>query len=158
MKNVLLCLVLGTAAAFASASEIHIAESIPYEDEGRIDNRITSECTEIGARMSQSIEKHGKSSGLIIVRDGNTATDATYAKLQITSAMSAGNAFIGHSKGMSVYGELYRNGELVHKTTFNRNSMGGMFGGFKGSCSVLYRTANVLGKDIAKWLGGQESR
>ena len=30
--------------------------------------------------------------------------------------------------------------------------MGGMFGGFKGSCSVLNRTAKVLGTDLAKWI------
>ena len=30
--------------------------------------------------------------------------------------------------------------------------MGGMFGDFKGSCSVLNRTAKVLGMDIAKWV------
>lgn len=154
-KNVLLGLLMSSAAAFASASEIHIAEKIPYEDEGRMDNRITSECTEIGTRLSQSIEKYGKDNGLVIVRDGSTDAGVSYAKLQITSAMSAGNAFIGHAKGMSVYGEFYRNGEPVHKTTFNRNSMGGMFGGFKGSCSVLYRTANTLGKDIAGWLAVQ---
>jgi hypothetical protein len=30
--------------------------------------------------------------------------------------------------------------------------MGGAFGGFKGSCSVLGRTVKALGKDIAQWL------
>ena len=56
---------------------------------------------------------------------------------------------------MTVYGELFQNGHVIHKTTLNRNSMGGVFGGFKSSCSVLYHTANVLGKDIANWLNTQ---
>ncbi|OSI17388.1 hypothetical protein [Neisseria dumasiana] len=154
-KSVLLCLLMGSAAAFASAADIHIAETVPYEDESRIDNRITSECTEIGSRLSQAVEKYARENQITVIRDGNTDPEVSYAKLHITSAMSAGNAFIGHAKGMSVYGELYRNGQPVHKTTFNRNSMGGMFGGFKGSCTVLYRTANALGKDIAAWLATQ---
>ena len=154
-KNVLLGLLAGCAAAFVPAAEVHIEEAVPYEDAGRIDNRITSECTEIGSRIAQAAERYGQERGVTVVRDGRTGADVSYAKLHITSAMSAGNAFIGHAKGMSVYGELYRNGVRVHQTTFNRNSSGGMFGGFKGSCSVMYRTANALGKDIAAWLAAQ---
>ncbi len=30
--------------------------------------------------------------------------------------------------------------------------MGGLFAGFKGSCSVLGRTVKAIGKDIAEWL------
>lgn len=157
-KSILVLSALTALVPAVSAAEIHIAEKIPYEDEGRIDHRITSECSEIGSRISQAIEKYAQEKQLNIVRDGKTDTATAYADLKITSAMSAGNAFVGHAKGMSVYGELYQNGKLVHKTTFNRNSMGGMFGGFKGSCSVLYRTGNALGKDIANWLAAQSGQ
>lgn len=147
-----------TALSAASAAEIHIAEQIPYQDEGRIDYRITSECTKIGAIMSESIVKHATEKGLTVVRSTNPENHSRYAKIKIDSAMSAGNAFVGHAKGISVYNELFQNGNIVHKTTLSRNSTGGMFGGFKGSCSVLYRTANVLGKDIAGWLAAQSKQ
>ena len=33
-----------------------------------------------------------------------------------------------------------------------RNSSGGMGAGFKGSCDVLERSVNAIGKDVAAWL------
>ena len=65
--------------------------------------------------------------------------------------MSAGNAFIGHAKGMAVSATLYVDGKQVSKKTFTRNSSGGMFGAYKSSCAVLNRTSKVLGSDIAQW-------
>ena len=56
----------------------------------------------------------------------------TYADIAITSAMSAGNAFIGYAKGMAVSATLYVDGKQVgKKNTFTRNSSGGMFGAYK---------------------------
>lgn len=137
------------ASTFAGA-DIHIDESIPYRDKEEIDNRIVSECSEIGSIMSESLRENAAKSGITVVRDG--LKQDTYADIAITSAMSAGNAFIGHAKGMAVSVTLYIDGKQINKTKFSRNSMGGMFGGFKGSCSVLNRTAKVLGMDIAKWV------
>jgi hypothetical protein len=51
-----------------------------------------------------------------------------------------------------VRGKLYQDGKEIGAFTGRRNSMGGAFGGFKGSCSVLGRTVKALGKDIAQWL------
>ena len=138
-----------SASAFAGA-DVHIDENIPYRDKEEIDNRIVSECLEVGSIMSESLRESAAKSGVTVVRDG--LKQDTYADIAITSAMSAGNAFVGHAKGMAVSVNLYIDGKQVKKTTFSRNSMGGMFGGFKGSCSVLNRTAKVLGTDLAKWI------
>lgn len=90
-----------------------------------------------------------------MVRSAAPENQAVYAKIEIESAISAGSAFIGHWKGISLSTTLYQDGRETAQNSFKRNSTGGMFGGFKGSCSVLYRTANVLGKDIAGWLTSQ---
>lgn len=37
----------------------------------------------------------------------------------------------------------------------SRNSSGGIGGGFKGSCAVLERCVNTLGKDVDAWLKKQ---
>ncbi|MCP2041732.1 hypothetical protein L1281_002346 [Neisseria sp. HSC-16F19] len=146
---------LAVFAATSALAEIHIAERIPYQDESRVDNRIVSECTEIGRIMSESVAQNGKARKLDIVRDGAQSGD--YVNITIEGVLSAGNAFIGHAKGMSIYAEYYRDNALVEKTTFNRGSSGGAFGVFKNSCSVLYRTANVLGRDVAGWLAKKEA-
>jgi hypothetical protein len=72
--------------------------------------------------------------------------------VHIKDASSRGNAFTGHHKSTLVVGKLYQDGELIGSFTGRRDSMGGMFAGYKGSCSVLGRTVKALGKDIAEWL------
>jgi hypothetical protein len=42
--------------------------------------------------------------------------------------------------------------ETQHKGPLRIFSGLGMVAGYKGSCSVLGRTARALGEDIAKWL------
>ncbi len=63
-----------------------------------------------------------------------------------------GNAFIGHQKYSASRGTLFENGEKIASFEARRQSMGGAFAGYKGSCSVLGRTVKAMGKDIAQWL------
>ena len=80
-----------------------------------------------------------------------------FLQLKIESAISAGNAFVGHHKQVTTSAHLFENGKEIGKTTVSRDSGGGAFGGYKGSCSVLRRCASTLGKDIAKWVKSQGS-
>jgi hypothetical protein len=72
--------------------------------------------------------------------------------LEITDAVSAGNAWIGHRKYVSVKGTLYKNGKKQAGFEASRVSMGGAFAAFKGSCKVLNRTVKAIAKDISIWL------
>ena len=72
--------------------------------------------------------------------------------VSITEAVSSGNAFIGHRKYSSIKGTLYNNGKKEAGFTAARLSGGGMWAGFKGSCSVLGRTVQGLGSDVTLWL------
>ena len=73
-------------------------------------------------------------------------------QLEIVDAVSMGNAWTGHQKYTKVSGTLYENGRRVAGFKARRNSMGGMWGGYKGSCSVLGRTVEAIGEDIGEWL------
>ena len=70
-----------------------------------------------------------------------------FLQLRIESAMAAGNAFVGHQKYVSTSAHLFENGKEIAQTTLSRDSMGGAFGGYKSSCSVLRRCVVTLGKD-----------
>lgn len=146
-----------TAAAvcvLASAQvwgEVHISPDVPYENKDNIAERIINECTAIGKVMSENAVKAGEGKGVKFVASEDFAKQDEYVKVEIVSATSAGSAMIGHWKGIAVSAEFYRKGKLVDKTKLERHSTGGMFGGFKGSCAVLNRTATTLGKDIAAW-------
>ena len=157
-KNVFLFITAPLAILPATAAEIHIAEQIPYKEGHNISPRITSQCTETGTILSESIAKHAAKKGITVIRSPNYESHSTYAKIEIDSATGIGSAMIGHWKGMALSGGFYQNGKESDKTTFKRHSTGGMFGGFKRSCSVFYRTANTLGKDVAGWLAAQSKR
>ena len=73
-------------------------------------------------------------------------------RMEIINAESAGNAWIGHRKSVTVKGWLYKDGQQSAKFVARRNSSGGMGAGFKGSCDVLERSVNAIGKDVAAWL------
>lgn len=143
-------------AAFDLAVPVVLLTVVPYQDEDGIANKVIEECTELGMQLSESTAKYMNDRGMSPLRQ--PSVDLKSAKqalnIKITSAVSAGNAFIGHRKSVSVRAELYKDGVLVAKTGKTRDSAGGAFGGFKSSCSVLERTVNTLGNDISKWLVG----
>ncbi len=53
---------------------------------------------------------------------------------------------------MTIRAEMLKGGAVVGTTVLTRSSSGGVFGGFKGTCSILDRVAGALGKDVAVWL------
>ena len=69
-----------------------------------------------GQHYVQIFARNCSQSDVTVIRDGKK--QGTYADIAITSAMSAGNAFIGHAKGMAVSAALYVDGKQVNKKTF----------------------------------------
>ena len=131
---------------------IHIQSIIPYAKGNHIASNIKSECL-LNTQLSEFIAKHAEENGMTIVR-GKASSNAKghVLLIEITDAISSGNAFIGHRKFVSIKGTLYKDGKKLAGFSGRRNSMGGFWGGFKGSCSVLGRTVEALGGDVARWL------
>ena len=149
----LLCISAASADSATGKKAITIPASIPYAAGAYIQKNIQSECDLPGHQvklLSEQLQSHG-----FAVRVSNSApeqSDDLYLKLEISNASSGGNAFIGHHKGLAVSGHLFRGSQELGNFIAYRHSGGGVFGGFKGSCSVLYRCADAIGADIAEWL------
>ncbi|MGO4611128.1 hypothetical protein AB4142_32840, partial [Variovorax sp. 2RAF20] len=47
--------------------------------------------------------------------------------------------------------ELIEGGTVARHVKLNRWSIGGFWGGFKGTCSILNRSAVALAKDLNRW-------
>ena len=140
--------------AFANEKTISISSEASYYDEKIIPSNIRTECSELGEQFSQATKKYLESNNwkVNLDDDAGKTSKGTSIKLQITNALSSGNAFIGHRKSVTILAELYKDGKLIDSYTTSRNSSGGFAGGFKGSCSILHRCVNTLGSDVAKWL------
>lgn len=140
-------------AAVDPATAIRIQSTIPFKSGNRIASNIKSEC-ELGNRLSDAlgIFASKKSIGLVKVDKIDTGARGKVLYVEITDAVSSGNAFIGHRKFSSAAGTLYNNGKKQAAFTAARISGGGFFGGYMGSCAVLGRTTKVIARDIIKWL------
>ncbi len=140
-------------SAIAENEKIYINQTIPFTDENSIAKAILTEC-QLPERQAEYIEEVAKENGLNLIRDNEAVITRKGRVLlvEISNAISVGNPFTGHRKQVSIKGRLLEDGTEVASFSGLRSSMGGMFGGFKGSCVVLERCLATLAKDINGWL------
>jgi type IV secretory pathway TrbL component len=148
-------LVLFPCAAFGQALLVSPAASYGTA----ISDNVKSECA-LGQTQTEAVLKHLGAAGITAQAAGSDAVPAQgrYLQLRIESAISGGNAFVGHRKQVTTSARLFENGKEIAQTTQSRDSTGGFFGGYKGSCNVLRRCALVVGKDIAAWVKAQPAK
>lgn len=137
-----------------SGSSISLVNSVPYSQNNDIRNKVINECTTLGSKLSKFTQSYSKKKGIeISLLDSVSVSGAgKVLQLEITDAVSQGNAFIGHRKFVEVKGSLWQDGKKIASFDGQRSSGGGFGAAYKGSCSVLGRCVKTLGKDIAGWL------
>ncbi|MBC8068163.1 MAG: hypothetical protein IAG13_07505 [Deltaproteobacteria bacterium] len=73
--------------------------------------------------------------------------------MEITHVMGFGGGLYSGPKQVVVKGTLTAGGQVVGSFEAKRTTVtGGAFGGFKGTCSLLHRTAKAVAKDVSEWL------
>ncbi|PMS21219.1 hypothetical protein C0Z18_08570 [Trinickia dabaoshanensis] len=130
---------LETPITYASGAEV--VEHV--KDECRVDDILTRRVGEALRRLNRTDE------GTI---PANTPPgDAEILRLEITYVMGVGGGAWTGPKAISVSADLIDNGKVVRHTKFKRWSVGGVWGAFKGTCSILDRTAVIISKDLRRW-------
>lgn len=142
------------ASGTAAASGILLQKPVPYAADNDISDAIKDEC-KINEQLADFVKQYSSEPVELVGGPVDTGSGRVL-QLEIVDAVSMGNAWLGHQKFTKVSGTLFEDGAEVASFRGRRNSMGGAFAGFKGSCSVLGRTAEVLGEDIAGWLAAPE--
>ncbi len=146
--------VAASFSTFSAAEPVSVQASVPYAADSKIAQNIRNECTKLGPQLAEFTQQFGKKTGVDVklVSSIDTAQPGRVLQIEITEAVSMGNAFMGHHKYSAARGTLFENGKKIASFEARRQSMGGAFAGYKGSCSVLGRTVKAMGKDIAQWL------
>lgn len=145
---------LGTLAVvpFAQAADFTAPRAVPFAEDSIVAGNIKRECA-IATQLPAALVRFAAEAGnRVELQDAPDTSSGQVVKMEIHDAQSAGNAWTGHHKSVTVKGSLYRDGQQVAKFVARRNSRGGFGAGFKGSCAVLERTVNAIGKDVAEWL------
>jgi hypothetical protein len=140
--------------SMASADEVRMVSIVPYSEHAEIADNILKECAEIQEQLAHFSREYAAENGITVtlVDEVSSSDPGRVLLVEIDDAVSMGNPFTGHRKFTRISGELYQDGERIAGFKGRRNSGGGVFGGYKGSCSVLGRTVKVLGRDVAEWL------
>lgn len=143
-----------SASGLSNANPVTMQSAVPYAADAKIAQKVRTECTQLGSQLAQFTQAFGKQNGVKVqLKDAiDTNQAGRVLQLEITDAVSMGNAFMGHNKFSTAQGTLFENGKKIASFEARRISMGGAFAGYKGSCSVLGRTVKAMGKDIAQWL------
>lgn len=136
-----------------AADAVTIQQKIPFNEDAEIAASVKREC-QLDEHLSEYVVKSGNAKGSKVetAAEVSPSSAGRVLVMEITNAVSDGNAFMGHHKSMSVKGKLYQDGQLTASFKARRNTMGGALAGFKGTCSVLDRANKALGEDIADWL------
>lgn len=146
-------------ASFAQSDVLLVSPIADYAANSSVPENVKSECT-LPAAQSESVLAALNAAGITAKAAPSNAVPARgrFLKLEITGAISAGNMFIGHRKQVTTAAHLFVNGKEIAQTSKTRDSSGGVFAGYRGSCSVLHRCTNTLGKDIAEWMKSQPAK
>ena len=86
------------------------------------------------------------------IETGTEASDNTVLRLQITDILGVGGGAWTGPKAITLTAELLENGKVSRQTKINRWSVGGIFGAFKGTCTILERSADAITKDLSLWV------
>ena len=149
-----LCFLVAPLASASAEGSIQVPRIVPYASEASVAENVKSECTTLGEKFGSFLEQYATKNGVAttIVETVDPNAPGRVLELQITGAISSGNAFTGHRKQVSAVAELFEDGKSLGRKEFTRDSGGGFMGGYKGSCAVLGRCVKALGGDVAKWL------
>jgi hypothetical protein len=138
-----------------------VEKRAPFEKGLHVPDAVRAECdleTNVPKFVQEYAEKTHDKVNLVDQVGKGTAGQAL--SMKIVDIYGAGGGAWSGAKHLAVEGTLWENGKV--KGTFRavRYSGGGMWGGYKGTCSILGRCAKAIGKDVAGWLEspGMDSR
>lgn len=153
MKN-LLWIGLFAYGTAASAANTLLEVPITYHPQASVAPHVKAEC-KIEDKLSQQIgtmlAKLNRTGDGTVAAGVDTA-GAALLRVQITHVLGVGGGAWSGPKAVTVDVDLLENGKVTRHTHINRWTTGGMWGGFKGTCSLLDRNIAAIAKDLQSWV------
>lgn len=140
-----------TSGLSLQGKTIYIKPMVTFSARSNVAANIKTECT-LPQAISDNIVKFATQRGINIESKNTIGKNDLELKIQIESAISAGNAGIGHNKYVTISGAIVKGDITYYTFDAARLSGGGYFGVYRSSCSVLGSIAKSLGRDVGTWL------
>ncbi|MES9943308.1 MAG: hypothetical protein ABW105_02795 [Candidatus Thiodiazotropha sp. 6PLUC1] len=143
-----------TVSKSTSTSAVSVSKRIAYAAGSGVPDKVKAECV-IDTQLPEYIGSFASASDITVVKKDGAVSSKDKGRvlaLEISNVIGSGGGAWSGSKSVAVTGELFENGKKIGSFNGRRSSGGGMFGAYKGTCSILDRCVKALGKDIAIWL------
>lgn len=140
-------------ALAANPQTVLLETPVTYAPGAGVVDKVREECqieSMLATRVSDVLRRRNKG-GDGRIAAGTDAGEAQVMRLQITHILGVGGGAWTGPKAITVNAELIEGGKVVRHVKLNRWSIGGFWGAFKGTCSILNRSAVVLAKDLNRW-------
>jgi len=145
--------VITVTAGNAVAAGVQVAATTPFSENGAIREAVKNEC-QLETKLPHFVKEFADSYGIDVTLTENSPNKnkGKVLVLEITGVSGGGGGAWSGAKSVQVKGELFENGKPVGNFVASRYSGGGMFAGYKGTCSIMGRCVKAIGKDISIWL------
>jgi hypothetical protein len=154
MKRLFLAALCYSATSAFAAGQVLLETPVTYAPGAGVVEQIRNEC-----HIEDMLTRHVGTALRKINRtgDGTIASqtdpgDAKVLRLQITHVLGVGGGAWSGPKATTVTADLIENGKVTRHTKITHWSVGGVWGAFKGSCSILDRTTIMISKDLSRWV------
>ena len=154
-------LVLASLSSFAvllpiqcnAAGTLSLQKIAPFDKGLSVPDAVKDNC-ELEARVAEFTESFARDDfdSIVFVDSASPATPGKVLAMTITGLSGAAGGAWSGPKNLTIGGTLWQDGKVLGTFSATRVAAGGVFSGYKGTCSLLCRCAKTLGKDVAGWL------
>jgi hypothetical protein len=144
---------MASAGAIETKGKLYVQSPAAYSLDAGFVRNVKDECAP-ETKLADYVRKKvgGQFSEVIPIGNPAEAGSEKVLVLTIFEISGVGGGAWSGSKGITAEARLLENGKQFGQFKDSNSSRGGMFGGFKGTCSILDRAAESLAEDIADWL------
>jgi hypothetical protein len=132
----------------AFAADVVLETPITYAPGAGVVERVRQEChieDDLEKYLSAVVSKTAQ-------RKGTGEAGASVLRVEISYVFGVGGGGWSGPKGITVNATLTANGTVQRQGKVTRYSMGGVWGPFKGTCSILSRNSQAIAKDLGRWI------
>lgn len=149
---VVLCAFVGVLPGAARAGgSIALLKTVPFAQGTFVRPAVKAQC-KMNEELPHWVQEYAKKEGVQVELVDALPKSGRVLELEIRDTIELGNAWNGRQKGLEIQGRLLEDGKVVGTFHGRRMTRGGMWGGYKGTCSFFGRCAKTLGHDVATWL------
>ncbi|MEX3842337.1 hypothetical protein [Paraburkholderia sp. BR10882] len=154
MKRLIFLSLCLAATCAVAGPPVLLETPVTYAPDASVVEQVRNEChveDMLTRHMGELLRKLNRGGDGTVASQTNAA-EARILRLQITHVMGVGGGAWSGPKAATVSADLIEGDKVVRHVKISRWSVGGVWGGFKGTCSILDRTTIFIAKDLYRWV------